>query len=66
MHAISPPRKKNPAEKAAYLMQKKAVYLSCQKRQSTSPAKNGSLPQEEEEAGRRSRERRKEKNKIIK
>ena len=37
MHAISPPRGKNPAEKAAYLLPKKAVYLSCQK-------KKGSLP----------------------
>ena len=36
MHAISPPRGKNPAEKAAYLLPKKAVYLSCQKK--------GSLP----------------------
>ena len=35
MHARSPPRGKNPAEKAAYLLPKKAVYLSCQK---------GSLP----------------------
>ena len=34
---------KNPAEKAACLLPKKAVYLSCQKRQSTSPAKKGSL-----------------------
>ena len=34
MHAISPLRGKNPAEKAAYLLPKK---------QSTSPAKKGSL-----------------------
>ena len=32
MHAISPPRKKNSPEKAAYLEPKKAVYLSCQKK----------------------------------
>ena len=39
MHAISPPRGKNPAKKAAYLLPKKAVYVSRQKRQPTSPAK---------------------------
>ena len=53
MHTISPSSGKNPAEKAVYLLPKKAVYLYCQKSQSTSTAKNGSLPQEEEEAGRR-------------
>ena len=36
MHAISPPRENNPAEKAAYLLPKKAAYLSCQRRQPTS------------------------------
>ena len=36
MYAISPPRGKNPADKATYLLPKKAVYLSCKKK--------GSLP----------------------
>ena len=35
MHAISPQRGKNPAEKAAYLLPKKVAYLSCQKWQPT-------------------------------
>ena len=51
---------KNPAEKAAYLLPKKAVYLSCQKGSLPLLPKNGSLPQEEEEAEKEDEKKRKE------
>ena len=50
MHAISLPRRKNTAEKAAYPLQKKTVYLSWQKGSlSLLPIKMAAYPKKEKQ-----------------
>ena len=71
MHATSPHAEKNPAEKAAYFLPKKAVYLSCQKRQPTSPAKKTAAyrkkkKKQEEEAEKEDERRSRRRAKINK
>ena len=70
MHAISPPRRKNSAEKAVYLLPKNAVYLSCQKCSLPLLPKMAVYPkkkkQEEEADGERIKKKKQKNNKMNK